>query len=665
MDGNYSNGYVVNARYRFVTFDPKIPHATQAWRGFRIAISSYTTRLLPQMTMEDKAQLRRHGFQLTSSTTTLSMNQAVMMPVEASPLGGQDDDQSVSNEERERWQAQVAKLHKAAGHPTNRNLAKIVKDAGHPTWKVRTALEHQCPACQSLRQGGTSSKQIPPAATHMMYGAWEAVGVDVGEWIPPKSRVKIKFVLFMDMATKLRVLQPLYSYGFLEMRTETANDVIKAFSERWLGNFPKPRLLIMDAAKTFSSETLHEFANDLNIQMSFVAEKEAWSHGVVEAGVQDVKMTASAIHLEALDQDPFITMYLATSALNSTEYTAGYSSFQWAYGREYSLTDEDVRTMSAADYKDEFVKLVSARERAEAVAIRTRAQRVLSKLSNTSVRQPLRTYKPMDLVKVWRRVWPKEQFQGPRGGLRKSGKPHWIGPGRVVFNEVLPHQEADDERRHIVWVLIGSQLFRCSAHSVRPATPTEQFTFETSGEEQPSQWRSLADVLPKREYQDLTDQSPVEMDLDEIQSNRQRKAFERNPVLYLVKKMKDAEVSLARLPAHEKVLFERAKMKEVDSFLKNEAVRRCLDRQEIRKAYESKRIVRARWVLTWKLTPTEEKEEAQQDRATNEKTVYNRDATKKAKARIVLLGQQAPYSRQWVATCYMPSPCSISGQLKV
>ena len=39
-----------------------------------------------------------------------------------------------------------------------------------------------------------------------MYGAWEAVGVDVGEWIPPKSKVKIKFVLFMDMATKLRVL---------------------------------------------------------------------------------------------------------------------------------------------------------------------------------------------------------------------------------------------------------------------------------------------------------------------------------------------------------------------------------------------------------------------------------------------------------------------------
>ena len=64
--------------------------------------------------------------------------------------------------------------------------------------------------------------------------------------------------------------------------------------------------------------------------LSYVAEKEAWAHGVVEAGVKDLKMTASAIHLEALEQDPMVTLLLATSALNSTEYTAGYSAFQWA-----------------------------------------------------------------------------------------------------------------------------------------------------------------------------------------------------------------------------------------------------------------------------------------------------------------------------------------------
>ena len=72
-----------------------------------------------------------------------------------------------------------------------------------------------------------------------------------------------------------------------------------------------------------------------------------------------------------------------------------------------------------------------------------------------------------------------------------SGRPHWIGPGRVIFCEVVPHQEGSDVRRHVCWVLMGKQLFRCSVHSVRPVTPTERFQFETSGEEQGSSLEDL------------------------------------------------------------------------------------------------------------------------------------------------------------------------------
>ena len=57
----------------------------------------------------------------------------------------------------------------------------------------------------------------------------------------------------------------------------------------------------------------------------------------------------------------------------------------------------------------------------------------------------------------------------------------------------------------------------------------------------------------------------IEFDLGDL-SNRQRKLLQRNPVAYLVKKMRDSEVSLTRLSAVERALFERAKAKEVDSF---------------------------------------------------------------------------------------------------
>ena len=139
----------------------------------------------------------------------------------------------------------------------------------------------------------------------------------------------------------------------------------------------------------------------------------------------------------------------------------------------------------------------------------------MSRLKNSSVRQPLRTFQPTQLVKVWQREWPAHLHQGRRGGTKKSAKPHWIGPGRVIFHEVLPHQEEGDERRHIVWVLIGTQLMRCSVHSVRPLTETEQAHYEIHTKDDPTKWKSLADLLPQREFTDLTDQIPNERELEE------------------------------------------------------------------------------------------------------------------------------------------------------
>ena len=248
-----------------------------------------------------------------------------------------------------------------------------------------------------------------------------------------------------------------------------------------------------------------------------VAEKAAWANGVIESMIQDVKMTASAIQLEALDQDPFVTLYLTASALNATEFTAGYTARQWCFGKTYSLSDEDMRTYEQipSDRQTDFIKLVNSRARAEEVARRTLAQRVVSKLGNTTVRQPLREYHPMDLVKVWRKLWPAEVYKGPRGGLKRAGRPHWVGPGRVIFHEVLPHQGRDDDRRHIVWVLVGTQLLRCSVHAVRPATEVEKFHYHVNSQEDFTRWKTLKDILPKREYVDLTDQEPGDDEVEQ------------------------------------------------------------------------------------------------------------------------------------------------------
>ena len=113
-----------------------------------------------------------------------------------------------------------------------------------------------------------------------MYRAWQAVTVDVAEWNIPGSKKKAKFALFMDMATKLRVVQPLLVYEVLAMQAESTDEVIQAFSERWLGVFPKPEVVIFDAAYSFASEKMHDFLASVNIMAHYVAgqgELGSWS----------------------------------------------------------------------------------------------------------------------------------------------------------------------------------------------------------------------------------------------------------------------------------------------------------------------------------------------------------------------------------------------------
>ena len=140
-----------------------------------------------------------------------------------------------------------------------------------------------------------------------------------------------------------------------------------------------------------------------------------------------------------------------------------------------------------------------------------------------------------------------------------------------------------------------------------------------------------------------TDDEVIQICFDlERSTHRQRKMLERQPVLFLVQKLSGAEVQVRRLSDYNRAPSQRAKTKEVNSFLKNEAVRKCLSNDEVRRVYDSNRIIKARWVLTWKCTPPDEIEQAKSEAATDPETVLSKDGSRKAKAWIVLLGFQHP-----------------------
>ena len=81
------------------------------------------------------------------------------------------------------------------------------------------------------------------------------------------------------------------------------------------------------------------------------------------------------------------------------------------------------------------------------------------------------------------------------------------------------------------------------------------------------------------------------VDLD-IASQRQKHAFVSKPILFLAQKLRDCEVRLVKLRPEHRVLFDRAKTKEVNSFISNAAARRCHDLAEEEEAKSSGRLMR-------------------------------------------------------------------------
>ena len=90
---------------------------------------------------------------------------------------------------------------------------------------------------------------------------------------------------------------------------------------------------------------------------------------------------------------------------------------------------------------------------------------------------------------------------------------------------------------------------------------------------------------------DNPDVMTMEFELN-FTSKWQQKLFLRNPTAFLVEKMRDSEVIFSKLSAEHRALFTRAKTKEVNSFIQNQAVRKSMNDAETKAALSSGRILR-------------------------------------------------------------------------
>ena len=448
----------------------------------------------------------------------VSQDRALQDPEELQPGDHQQDPDyaGVSSADLQSWRAQVAKFHRAAGHPIARNLARMLQDAQIERWKIKEALQYRCPVCEEHKPGGKSSRQVAPMSIRPLPQPWEHLGIDITEWEVPGIDLKVKFMVMMDMATHYRVTETLATYPYSKTYVETADDVLRVLLTRWIMDKPKPKILIPDNANTFLSQKVVEFCADVGITVMPPPDNESWAHGVVERTVQHLKEAANRIYSSSPDLPPAQVVALATSALNSTEFHRGYTSLQWAFGQQTTLTEEELRqqiSLPVERQQDQYLRLLSQREAAEQHARKARATLLFSKLKNTSIKQPVRTFHMAQPVMVWRKFLPHTIYKGRKGGRKHTAKPRWVGPGRVVFHELVPGQTESD-RKQIVWVILGNILYRASVHSVRPLSAREQELHEAHGDES-HRWKELTDMIPRRNYVDIEPEQPEDGEIEE------------------------------------------------------------------------------------------------------------------------------------------------------
>ena len=141
----------------------------------------------------------------------VSQDRALQDPEELQPGDHQQDPDyaGVSSADLQSWRAQIAKFHRAAGHPIARNLARMLQDAQIERWKIKEALQYRCPVCEEHKPGGKSSRQVAPMSIRPLPQPWEHLGIDITEWEVPGIDLKVKFMVMMDMATHYRVTETL------------------------------------------------------------------------------------------------------------------------------------------------------------------------------------------------------------------------------------------------------------------------------------------------------------------------------------------------------------------------------------------------------------------------------------------------------------------------
>ena len=559
----------------------------------------------------------------------------------------------ISDEERQRILKLVKHIHSVSGHGSIKTLIQALNKRGVPPHVLKVAKEFRCPICEERVR--TAPRR--PATLMTIPKKWQVLQTDVGTWTHPYTRLKYKFVLFIDEGCRFRT----GSILFQDQNRQASWEVIrKSMEEHWLAHFGQPELIRGDADGAWRNEEADRYCYQRGIQLEFVPAEAHWQIGVVESAIKSTKAVMQALCEEFKDMSIEECFARALWACNSRDNHCGYSPLQHATGRapdewgrlfDSQVTEFPIHSQEMIDAG--FGSNIQAMSAAEQAFLKDQAQQRLAR-AEAAGKRPLKSFVPGDLVFYWRRQVagrPKE-----RGFTIGS----LVGPARVLAVETRVDEEGKLRPGSCVWLHRAGRLIKAAPEQLRAATDRERAIEELKGPvEIPWTITSLATQPHKKTYDNITGDLPddmqweeaaqqpvlshrirgkkrpheqppqgrnvgppqmdeamqacqegnirqsvemsnvcVEIEIELPESKRGIKKFLQNPEAYVVSQLKrrQVEVHERHLSPEERAQFREAKMKEVRSFISAQ----CFEMVPKHLQPPPSSGVGMRWVLTWK-----------------------------------------------------------------
>ena len=347
-------------------------------------------------------------------------------------------------------QAWLLKVHRNLGHPGAMKLTEFCRQLGCPSEILQAIGDLKCSTCAENQD----PKIARPSSIHDHGDFGDVVAIDGITWTN-KMGQQYNIYHMLDQST-------LYHTAVVT-RAHDAEQAIHALHQGWIQWAGPPGLLCMDAGTELNSNDFMTFLQRYSIKHRTIATEAHWQNSRIErhgAVLQSIlnKMDTE----EPLDSFEKVSQAtaLATATKNQWSRHRGYPPEVLVFGKSSRVAGSVVSDMQLPSHSLAIDDRPEGLRFREELALRERARRAFTATDNCQVlrralvqrSRPNRgKYVQGDHVMMWRK----------RGEADGS----WIGPLRVVLQE----------SSHVVWITMGSKLYRVAPEHLRPLSAVEEW----------------------------------------------------------------------------------------------------------------------------------------------------------------------------------------------